>query len=259
MIYPNIDPVAINIAGLEIHWYGIMYLISFSLVYLLALKLSKGNNIWNKDKVEDLIIYGAMGVILGGRIGYTLFYNFDKFMNDPLFIFDMQSGGMSFHGGLIGVGISTILFCKKYKYRFLEVTDFVVVLVPIGLFFGRIGNFINGELWGSITSSPLGFYIIEEGVYRHATQLYEAFGEGIILFFIVFYVSKKTTNIGTTTSIFLISYSIIRSLIEIIRVPDDHIGYLLYNWVTMGQLLSIPMIIIALLILIKTRLNKGQQ
>jgi phosphatidylglycerol:prolipoprotein diacylglycerol transferase len=256
MTYPDIDPVAISIGSIDIQWYGIMYIFAFATAFILAKYRSKKFNIWTSRQIEDMVFYGALGAVIGGRIGYVLFYSFSNFLADPLLMFAVHKGGMSFHGGFVGVLLAMCLFNRKYKKSFFFTMDFVAPLVPIGLGFGRIGNFINSELWGKITDSPLGLYIPYEGVSRYPSQLYEAFLEGLVLFIILWVFSNKQRPIGTVSSLFLIFYGTFRFLIEYVRLPDDHIGYLAFGWLTMGQILSLPMIIFGLFLFKKFYFSK---
>ncbi len=253
MIYPNINPIALDLGFVQIYWYGIMYLLAFLSAYLLANYRAKQLNSWNKQQIEDLIFYGAIGVVAGGRLGYILFYNLGAFIADPLSIFALQNGGMSFHGGFLGVALAMWLFNRKYNKTFFTTVDFVVPLVPLGLGFGRMGNFINGELWGKITTSPFGMFIQEQGVARYPSQLYEAFLEGLVLFVVLWVFSSKYRTPMTTSALFLILYGLFRFIIEFVRVPDIQLGYLAFEWLTMGQLLSLPMIVLGAFLLLKAK------
>jgi len=255
MKYLVIDPVILDLGFVKIYWYGVMYLFAFLSAYLLARYRAKSSEKWNSSNVDDLIFYGALGVVLGGRVGYLLFYNFPSFITNPLIFFNFQNGGMSFHGGFIGILIATILFNKNSKFSFFETTDFIAPLIPLGLAFGRIGNYINGELWGKVTSSAFGIYAPDQsGIWaqRYPTQLYEALLEGVILFFILWFFSKNNKPLMATSALFSIFYGIFRFIIEFIRVPDSHIGYLAFEWLTMGQLLSLPMILVGLFVFYKS-------
>lgn len=251
MIYPNINPIALDLGFIQIHWYGIMYLLAFLSAYLLASHRAKKSDSWDKQQIEDLIFYGAIGVVIGGRLGYVLFYNLGAFVAEPLSIFAVQNGGMSFHGGFLGVVLAMVLFNRKYHKTFFSTIDFVVPLVPLGLGFGRLGNFINGELWGKVTGSPFGMFIQEQGVARYPSQLYEAFLEGLVLFVVLWVFSSKPRPAMTTSALFLILYGLFRFIIEFVRVPDAQLGYLAFGWLTMGQLLSLPMIVLGIYLLLK--------
>jgi phosphatidylglycerol:prolipoprotein diacylglycerol transferase len=253
MIYPDINPIAIDFGIVQIYWYGLMYLAAFLAAYLLANYRAKQARSWNSQQIEDLIFYGAIGVIVGGRLGYMLFYNLPNFVADPLSIFAIQGGGMSFHGGFLGVLLAMALFNRKYHKNFFTTMDFVAPLVPLGLGFGRLGNFINGELWGKVTTSPLGMYIQEQGVSRYPSQLYEALLEGLVLFVILWIFSNKPRPLMSVSALFLIFYGIFRFIIEFVRVPDEQLGYLAFDWLTMGQLLSLPMIVLGIYLFYKSK------
>jgi len=244
--YPNIDPVAISLGPLSVHWYGIMYLIGFAGAYLLgAYRAKQSGGKWTVDQVSDVIFYGAMGVILGGRIGYVLFYQFDGLLNDPLSLFRIWEGGMSFHGGLLGVIVAMWLFGKRYKKHLIDVTDFIAPLVPIGLGAGRIGNFIGGELWGKATDVSWGmvFPTDPSQLVRHPSQLYQFALEGVVLFSVLWFFSQKEKPRYCVSGAFLFFYGVFRIVVEFFRQPDAHIGYLAFGWLTQGQLLSVPMLI----------------
>ena len=260
MKYIVIDPVIFDLGFVKIYWYGVMYLLAFLAAYLLAKYRAKSSQKWNERQVDDLIFYGALGAVLGGRLGYLIFYNFTIFISNPLIFFNFQNGGMSFHGGFLGVLIAMLLFNKKSKFSFFETTDFIAPLVPLGLAFGRVGNYINGELWGKVTTSAFGIYAPDQSgqwAQRYPTQLYEALLEGVVLFFILWLFSKKNQPVMATSALFLIFYGTFRFIIEFIRVPDSHIGYLALNWLTMGQLLSLPMILVGLYLFYKSYYLKG--
>lgn len=244
--YPNIDPVALALGPVAIHWYGLMYVIGFASAWFLGLQRAKTSDIWTKDRVGDLLFYCAVGVVLGGRFGYVLFYDFAGFVANPLTLLMIWQGGMSFHGGLLGVILGMGLFARKLKFTFFTVADFVAPLVTIGLFAGRIGNFINGELWGKITDSPLGMWVydptLNEIVQKYPTQLLQALLEGLVLFILLWWYSSKPRPVGAVSGLFLAAYGVFRIIAEFFRQPDSHLGYLAWGWLTMGQVLSIPMI-----------------
>lgn len=244
MTYPEIDPIIFQIGPLAIRWYGLMYLIGFALAYYLLRSRAGKTTGWTKRDVEDLVFFAALGVIIGGRIGYVLFYQFNAFVENPLYLFKITEGGMSFHGGLIGVILGLGWFAYSRKRNFFEVTDFMAPGGPLGLFFGRLGNFINGELWGKTTDVPWGFIV--NGERRHASQLYEAALEGLLLFAILWWFSSKPRPTMAVSGLFLVGYGTFRSFVEFYRVPDAHINYLAFDWLTMGQALSAPMILFGL-------------
>lgn len=244
--YPNIKPVAFHLGPIAVHWYGLMYLIGFLLAWLFgSYRAKRSQGVWTTEQVSDVIVYAALGVILGGRIGYMLFYDLPGFIHQPTILFRVWDGGMSFHGGLIGVIIAMWIFSRRHKKNIWDITDFIAPLVPLGLCAGRLGNFINGELWGKATTVPWAMVFPRGGpVPRHPSQLYEAFLEGIVLFLILWIFSSKRRPRFAVSAMFLLFYGIFRFFIEFYRVPDPQYGYLALGWVTMGQLLSLPMIII---------------
>ena len=245
LYYPNINPIAFKLGLIEVHWYGIMYLVGFASAWRLALyRARQSQQEWNATQVGDLIFYSALGVIIGGRLGYMIFYDFFNFISSPLRIFEVWHGGMSFHGGLIGVGTAVWIFNRHTKKQWMDVTDFTAPLVPLGLAAGRIGNFINGELWGQVTTVPWGMVFPNAGPFpRHPSQLYEFFLEGVLLFSIIWWFSIKFRPRFSVTSLFLFFYGLFRFTVEFFRQPDPQLGYIAFNWLTMGQLLSFPMII----------------
>lgn len=246
--YPGFNPIAIEIGPLKVHWYGIMYLLGFGAAWLLArLRAARANSSWKAEDVDDLIFYGMLGVILGGRIGYVLFYGLGFWAHDAWYPLRIWEGGMSFHGGLIGVIVAMTLYAWRRGRNPADVYDFAAPLPPLGLFFGRLGNFINGELWGKTTTVPWGFAV--NGEVRHASQLYEAALEGLLLFTVLWWFSARPRPRLAVSGLFLVIYGLCRFMIEFVRVPDEHIGYLAGNWFTMGQLLSLPMIAIGLALL----------
>ncbi|MBE8190011.1 MAG: prolipoprotein diacylglyceryl transferase [Candidatus Thioglobus sp.] len=251
MTYPQINPIAFDFGFIQIHWYGLMYLLAFISAYLLARRRAKSSPDWDNQQVEDMIFFGALGVVLGGRIGYVLFYDFAYFISEPLSIFAIQNGGMSFHGGFLGVLLAMFWFNRKYHKTFFTTMDFVAPLVPLGLGFGRIGNFINNELWGKISDSPLAIFIQQEGLSRYPSQLYQALLEGLALFLILWIFSKKPRPNMSISALFLIFYGLFRVVVEFVRVPDAQLGYLAFGWLTMGQILSFPMIIFGIYLLQK--------
>lgn len=250
MQYPTINPVAFSIGPLSVHWYGIMYLIGFVGAWLLLSWRCRGGSCarsWTSENVSDIIFYGALGVILGGRIGYILFYNFSEFIHSPLMVFKIWQGGMSFHGGLIGVILMMWFYARKIHKRPVELTDFIAPVVPIGLGAGRIGNFINGELWGKTTSAPWGMIFPSGGpLTRHPSELYEFLLEGVLFFIILWWFSSKPRPAYAVSGLFLLCYGSFRFFVEFFREPDAQLGYLFGGWLTMGQLLCIPMILVGL-------------
>ena len=247
MLYPNINPIALHFGPIKIYWYGIMYVTGFAFAYLLAkYRITKKVFLsdWNLKQLDDLILYCILGVLIGGRLGYVFFYDLPAVLDNPLFIFQTWQGGMAFHGGLIGVLFACYFFGRKNNRNFLLVTDFLAPLAPIGLACGRIGNFINSELWGRVTNVSWGIVFPNGGsLPRHPSQIYEFFLEGIVLFLIIWFYSAKPRTRGATSALFLLCYGIFRFFIEFFREPDPQYGYIAFNWLTMGQILSLPMII----------------
>ena len=248
--YPQIDPVAVQIGPLAVHWYGLMYLIGFALVWLLGRwRIRHGKTDLSHQDLEDIIFYSVLGVVIGGRLGYVFFYKPADYLAHPIEIFYLWQGGMSFHGGLLGVITVLLFFAAKKKKTLLEIGDFVAPLIPLGLGAGRLGNFINGELWGRPTTLPWGmvFPQTQDGIARHPSQLYEMGLEGFVLFAIVWWFARKPRPTGQVSAVCLMGYGAIRFLVEFTRAPDYFLG-LLAGGLSMGQLLSLPMIVIGLVI-----------
>ncbi|MGL6417138.1 prolipoprotein diacylglyceryl transferase [Aeromonas allosaccharophila] len=243
-VFSQIDPVAFSLGPLSVRWYGLMYLFGFAFaMWLAGRRADAPNSGWTRNEVSDLLFYGFLGVILGGRIGYVLFYNFDLFLADPTYLFKIWTGGMSFHGGLIGVITAMIWFAHKTKRHFFTVADFVAPLIPFGLGVGRIGNFLNGELWGRITDVPWAIIFPEAGPEpRHPSQLYQFALEGVVLFIILNLFWRKNPPRGAISGMFLLFYGLFRFLVEFVRQPDSQLG-LYFQEISMGQILSTPMII----------------
>ncbi|MFP6848452.1 MAG: prolipoprotein diacylglyceryl transferase [Pseudomonas sp.] len=246
--YPNINPVALDLGVLQIHWYGLMYLVGIGGAWLLASRrLNTFDPTWSKEKLSDLVFWVAMGVILGGRLGYVLFYDLPAYIASPLLILEVWKGGMSFHGGLIGVMLATWWFGKRNGKSFFELMDFIAPLVPIGLGAGRIGNFINAELWGKVTDVPWAMVFPTGGPEpRHPSQLYQFALEGVALFVILWFYSRKPRPTMAVSGMFAVCYGIFRFIVEFVRVPDAQLGYLAWGWLTMGQVLCVPMILAGL-------------
>ncbi len=262
--YPNIDPVAIALGPLKIHWYGLMYLVGIGGAWWLASRrLQRFDAHWTKDTLSDLIFWVAMGIILGGRLGYVLFYDLASYIENPALVLRIWEGGMSFHGGFLGVLLAVWLFGRKHKKSFFELMDFIAPLVPIGLGAGRIGNFINAELWGKATdvSWAMIFPTDPEQLARHPSQLYQFALEGVALFVILWLYSRKPRPTMAISGMFALCYGIFRFIVEFVRVPDAQLGYLAFDWLTMGQVLSIPMIVggIGLIVFAYKRQEVAQQ
>ncbi|HEY7884387.1 MAG TPA: prolipoprotein diacylglyceryl transferase [Cellvibrionaceae bacterium] len=262
LTHPNFDPVAFSIGPLDVHWYGMMYLLAFASAWFVAMyRARQPACVVNREQVENLITYGAFGVIIGGRVGYVVFYNFDAWMRDPLWLFRVWEGGMSFHGGFIGVALAMLFYAHRIRIPYLALTDFVAPIVPLGLGFGRLGNFISQELWGRASDVPWAMVFPKdpEGVARHPSQLYQFALEGVLLFTLVFWFSKKPRPVGAVTGVFIIGYSIFRLLVEFVREPDQHINFDLLGWVTRGQLLSLPMLLLGIGLVAYAYLGSARQ
>lgn len=259
--FPPIDPVAFTLGPVAVHWYGLSYIVGIGLGWgLLHDRAGHSNGRWSRDQVADLVFYAALGAVLGGRLGYILFYNLESYLAQPLSILAVWRGGMSFHGGLLGMTLALVWFARANQRGFLEVADYLVPVVPIGLGLGRIANFVNQELWGAPTLQPWGVLFTNPaagGVARHPTQLYEAFLEGLVIFIILNWIARKPHAHGSVLAYFLILYAMFRFAVEFVREPDAHIGYLAFDWLTMGQLLSVPMVLIGLVMLVA--LGKRQE
>jgi phosphatidylglycerol:prolipoprotein diacylglycerol transferase len=266
----SFDPVFLTLGPLKIHWYAITYLIGFALFIVLGnYQVKQGNSSWTKEQVSDFLFYGALGVILGGRIGWVLFYSDTSMMEDPLLPFKVQGGGMSFHGGLIGVTLAILYFKYKTQKGFFEIADFVTPLCALGIGSVRIGNFVNGELWGRLTDKPWAMIfpdslpddlwnkpieqlqsLNQQGFLaeyaRHPSPLYEAFLEGFVTFVIVWFFAKRFKRAGIITGTFLICYGLSRFSVEFFRQPDENRGFIAFDWMTMGQILTLPIIFFGL-------------
>lgn len=269
MVFPDFNPVALQLGPLAIRWYGLMYLVGFALAWWLGRRRARAPGAaFEPRQVDDLLFYAALGVIVGGRIGYVLFYDFDAWLADPLRLLRVWEGGMSFHGGLLGVLVAMGWYGRRFGRPFFQITDFIAPLVPLGLLTGRIGNFINGELWGAPGAVP---WAMQVSCARHPslcwdklqlplgtplspplhpTQLYEALLEGLVLFLLLWWFSARPRPMAAVSGLFLLLYGVFRSAIEFLRMPDAHVGYLAFDWVTMGQLLSLPMIVAGCLLLV---------
>ena len=257
MFINNFDPVAFQIMSFEIRWYSLAYIFGIIIGWLLCKKIFIEDTKIN-EKFDDYLTYSILGIIIGGRLGYILFYNFNYYLNNFFDIFKIWHGGMSFHGGLLGIIIASILFAKKNNQNPFIYMDLVSLVAPIGIFFGRLANFINSELYGTVSNVPWSVIFVKvDNLTRHPSQLYEAFLEGIILFLLLIYFRKKNFLLkpGTISGLFLIFYSIFRFFVEFYRVPDEHIGYLAFNLST-GQIVSVVFLIIGTIVFYLKNENK---
>lgn len=258
--HPQYDPVAIHIEAFQvfgqvigpisIYWYGITYLAAFAIAWWLGFRrAAQPHNQWTRDEVSDFAFYGMLGVIIGGRLGYVLIYGWEWFLQDWHMIYRVWEGGMSFHGGLIGVILMCWYFAWKTNRSLLDVTDFVAPLTPIGLGLGRVANYINGELWGRVTDMPWGMVFASGGAEpRHPSQLYQAFLEGLVLFVVLWWFAAKPRPRMAVSAMFLLLYGAFRFFVEFFRQPDAHLGYIAFGWLTMGQLLCLPMFALSALL-----------
>jgi len=252
LVHPQFDPVAMHIGPLAIRWYGLMYIVGFALFVILG-KLRARQNLltgWHPRDVDDMLFFGVIGVILGGRLGYVLFYKPAHYLANPLEILQLWQGGMSFHGGFLGVLIALWFFARRRNKRWLEVTDFVAPLIPLGLAAGRLGNFINGELWGRVTNVPWAMVFPQvDDMPRHPSQLYEFGLEGLLLFVVLWVYTVRRRPIGAASGLFLIGYGACRFAAEFFREPDSFLGLLAFG-LTMGQWLSLPMIAVGIAMMV---------
>ncbi|QUY47862.1 prolipoprotein diacylglyceryl transferase [Serratia plymuthica] len=282
LAFPKFDPVIFSIGPVSLHWYGLMYLVGFVFAMWLAVRrANKPGSGWTKDEVENLLYAGFLGVFVGGRVGYVLFYNLPLFLDNPLYLFKVWDGGMSFHGGLLGVILVMFWFARRTKRTFFQVSDFIAPLIPFGLGAGRLGNFINGELWGRVTTDtpwamlfpgsrgedvaiaaadpqllPL---LNQYGVLpRHPSQLYELLLEGVVLFIILNLFIRKSRPMGAVSGLFLIGYGAFRIIVEAFRQPDAQLG-LFDGVVSMGQILSVPMVVAGIIMMIWAYRRRPQQ
>jgi phosphatidylglycerol:prolipoprotein diacylglycerol transferase len=277
MVFPEFDPVALQLGPLAVRWYGLMYLAGFAAAWWLGRRRARRRDeAISPAQVDDLLFYAALGVIVGGRLGYILFYDFASWLADPLQLFRVWEGGMSFHGGFAGVLVAMWWYGRRHGKGFFVLTDFIAPLVPLGLLAGRIGNFINGELWGAPANVPWAMQVrcethaalcwqklqlppgSELSPPLHPTQLYEAALEGLVLFLLLWLYSARPRPTMAVSGLFLLGYGLFRFAVEFVRLPDAHLGYLAFGWVTMGQLLSAPMIFAGILLLTLAYRHQGR-
>ena len=256
MILPEIDPIALQIGPLSIRWYSLTWLMAFLSIYFL---LSKRTNNLDSEKISDLMFYGMLGAIIGGRFGYMFFYGIEQLSKDPLSIFYVWQGGLSFHGGLMGVLVSCYFLSRRWNVKFFWLMDMVAPCIPPGLGLVRIGNFLNSELLGRPTDSAFGVIFPSDpsGILRHPSQLYQAFAEGIVLFIFLIWLSRKPKPTMNISGYFLMSYGILRFITEFYRTPDPHIGLVAFDVFTRGQILCVPMIVIGIYLIYYSHLNKN--
>ena len=270
MYYPLIDPIIFSLGPLAVRWYGLSYVAGFAMVWWLGKRRLPSNPGWSEAQLSDLIFYGALGAVFGGRFGYVFFYGFERFLDDPSYLIRVWEGGMSFHGGLLGVVIALIVFSRRFEKKFLEIGDFLAPLCPIGLGLGRLANFINAELPGRVTEGVTGLIypcaVVRElnpmcvgeweQVARHPSPLYQSLGEGLILFLALWVLSARPRQTGFISGCFLLGYGSVRFMTEFFREPDSHIGFIMLDAITMGQLLCLPMILIGGILLFMSRTER---
>ena len=252
LAYPEIDPVAIAVGPVKVHWYGLTYLAGLLFAWWMATRQTRRSwSVVSRDQVDDLIFFSAMGVVLGGRLGYILFYGFERLLADPTWALRVWEGGMSFHGGMLGVIFANWLYARKHQIVFADLLDFIAPLVPVGLGLGRLGNFIGQELWGRASDVPWAMVFPRDPLQlpRHPSQLYQAALEGLLLFLILAWFSRKPRPRLAVGGMFVAGYGVFRFLVEFFREPDSHIGVDLMGWMTRGQLLCLPMIAFGLYLL----------
>lgn len=254
MAFPNIDPVALQLGPVAIHWYGISYVVGMLLAWwLLARRARQPGAPVNPQQLADLVFFAMVGVIIGGRLGSILFYHLEELRRDIWLPLRIWQGGMSFHGGLLGVLLACHVVARRHRLGYFAVSDFLAPAAPVGLFLGRIANFINGELWGKPTDMPWGVVFpspLAGAAARHPSQLYEAALEGLLLFLVLWCYSARPRPARAVSGLFLAGYGAVRFAVEFVREPDRHIGYIAGGWLTMGQILSLPMLILGLLLLV---------
>lgn len=252
LTYPAIDPVAFSLGPAKVHWYGLTYLAGLAFAWWLARRRSaRPDSPLRREQIDDLIFYAALGVVLGGRIGYVVFYGGQRLADDPGWMLRVWEGGMSFHGGLVGVIVAMALFARRHAISVLPLLDFVAVLTPVGLGLGRLGNFIGQELWGRPTDVPWAMVFPRDPLQlpRHPSQLYQFALEGILLFAVLYLFSRRSRPAGAVGGLFCLGYGLLRFFVEFFREPDAHIGFQAFGWLTRGQLLCLPMMAVGIALL----------
>ena len=250
--YPDIDPVAIALGPVQIHWYGLTYLAGLAFAWWFALRrASRPGAVLDRSQVDDLIFYAALGIVLGGRLGYALFYGWEQLREDPGWLLRVCQGGMSFHGGLMGVVVAMLLFARRHRLPVGKLLDFIAPLAPVGLGLGRLGNFIGQELWGRASDVPWAMVFPRDPLQlaRHPSQLYQFALEGVLLFIIVLWFSSRPRPDWSVAGVFALGYGCLRFFVEFFREPDAHLGFQAFGWMTRGQILCLPMILLGLLML----------
>ena len=265
MPFPEIDPVALSIGPLAIHWYGLAYVAGILCGWFYARQIARRDHLWPNERspitathLDDFLVWAAVGIVLGGRLGYVLFYQTDHYASAPWEALYLWKGGMSFHGGFLGATLAMMMFARRNGIPVLSMFDIIAAVVPFGLFFGRIANFINGELWGRLSDAPWAVVFPTGGPFsRHPSQLYEAALEGILLLLvlaILVFGAKALKRPGLVSGAFLLGYALSRIFVEFFREPDAQLGYLAFGWLTMGMLLSLPMAALGLWLMLRARL-----
>jgi phosphatidylglycerol:prolipoprotein diacylglycerol transferase len=251
LTYPEINPIAFSIGPFAVRWYGVCYLLGFLGCYGLSVLRGRGTE-WTSQKLIDVLFYVVVGIIFGGRIGYILFYHPTSILHNPLTLIAFWEPGRSFHGGMLGVFIALLFYVKFNFKEFVKLTDFIAPCVPIGIGFGRLGNFINAELYGRVTNLPWGMVFPGAGeLPRHPSQLYEMLLEGVVLCLVLVWYARKPRPLGRVSGLFLLGYGLVRTLVEFVRAPDASHGFVALNFLTMGQILSIPMILLGCYFLLR--------
>jgi len=245
MLYHSLDPVIFQLGTFKLYWFGVLYLLALAASWWLArVQARRRPSEWSLEEVNDLILYAALGLALGGRLGYVLFYHLAEFLNHPLVLLEVWRGGLSFHGALLGALVAVMLFARRSHKGTMQVTDFLVPMAPVVILGGNLANFFNGELWGNVTDLTWGMVFPRADLeVRHPVQIYEALSEGLLLFALLWWLAGRSPRRSLPTGTFLVAYGVLRIINEFFREPDPQLGYLAWNWLTMGQLLSLPVVL----------------